>query len=246
MLRLASGVAMLSTLWTLAGAAVAQGETLPKSIVIAGKTLTLQAPMKCPAVQRPRKELARYLNQYDPSEDPREDIRDETPWTKQEIQSIRNDLVEAGFHYPGGQDSVLTWMDFDADGICDFTASAGIGGMRSQDRMFLFRGLPTGEFRLADAYATYMEGSSIVVPYIPIAVSGEKTPILAGKSTLVQWQSAQNKLASCESITYGPQAAKERAAAPALAALCSQVQQIYTWAAAQLPHKNAIPYSNGK
>lgn len=225
-----------------AGCPTSQADTAQTSFTVDGRTLTMQAPVTCAQAQRPRKELARYLSQYDPSDDPKEDIRDETPRTKQEIRLIRKGLVDSGFHYPNGQDSVITWMDFNGDGLCDFTASAGVGGMKAVDRMFLFQGLPKGEFRLVDAYHTYMEGSSILVPYIPLSVSGQKLPVLATPSTLMQWDDGRRQFATCASIQYGPQA-KQRPAPPALAALCPQAQQIYTWAASRLPHENHIPYS---
>jgi hypothetical protein len=217
-------------------------DVIERPLVVAGREVAIQVPVSCTQAQRPRKELARYLSQYDPSDDPKEDIRDETPRTKQEIQLIKNGLVDSGFHYPNGQDSVITWMDFNGDGLCDFTASAGVGGMKAVDRMFLFQGLPKGEFRLVDAYHTYMEGSSIPVPYIPLSVPGEKLPVLATPNTLMQWDTERKQFATCESIQYGPQA-KQRPAPPVLAALCPHAQQIYTWAAGQLPHKNDIPYS---
>lgn len=213
-----------------------------KTFSVAGRALALRSPVTCAQAQRPRRELARYLSQYDPSDDPKEDIRDETPWTRQEIRLVRDGLVQDGFHYPNGQDSVLTWMDFDGDGRCDFTASAGVGGMKPVDRMFLLRGLPTGGFRLVASYSTYMEGSIPPVPYIPISVSGEKLPVLATPSTLMQWNNEHKAFTTCASIEYGPQA-KQRPAPPALAALCPHAQQIYTWAADQLPHRNTIPYS---
>lgn len=217
-------------------------DTTQTSFTVGGRTLTMRASVPCAQAQRPRKELARFLSQYDPSDDPKEDIRDETPRTRQEIQLIKKGLVDSGFHYPNGQDSVITWMDFNGDGLCDFAASAGVGGMKAVDRMFLFQGLPKGEFRLVDAYHTYMEGSSIPVPYIPLSVPGEKLPVLATPSTLMQWDTERKEFATCESIQYGPQA-KQRPIPPVLAALCPHAQQIYTWAAGQLPHKNDIPYS---
>ena len=227
----------------VATCSISHAETPATSLVVGGRILTLQASPACAQAQQPGKALARYLRQYDPSGDPKEDIRDETPWSAQDIQLVKDGLVESGFHYPNGQDSVITWMDANGDGRCDFTASAGIGGMKAVDRMFLFFGLPDGGFRLVDAYYTYMEGSSIVVPYIPITVAGERLPVLANRSTLLQWDNGRRQFATCESIRYGPQA-RRRFAPRALTALCPHVQQIYTWAAAQMPHENEIPYSN--
>ena len=224
-----------------AGCATSHAESTATSLAVSGRRLTLQAPPACAQAQRPGKALARYLHQYDPSGDPKEDIRDETPWSAQEIQTIKRGLVESGLHYPNGQASVITWMDFNADGLCDFTASAGIGGMKSVDRMFLFLGVAKGDFRLVDAYHTYMEGSSLLVPYIPLSVSGEKLPVLATPGTLMQWDNRRKQFATCASMAYGPQA--QQRPAPALAALCPHAQQIYAWAADQLPHKNDLPYS---
>ena len=227
-----------------AGCSTSQADTTQKALAIGGKQLTMQEPVKCASAQRPGRELAKYLSQYDPAQDPKEDIRDETPRTKKEIQLIKMDLVETGFQYPNGRESVITWMDFDADGACDFTASAGVGGMRSIDRMFLFRGLPKGSFQLADAYMTYMAGSSIVVPYIPMTVAGEKLPILVKRDTLMQWQPERKQVVTCETMAPAVQAGKPRPAPAALAALCPHAQQIYTWAAERQPHKNEVPHSN--
>lgn len=213
-----------------------------KALTINGNRLTMQPPIQCGQARRSGKELAKYLIQYDPAQDPKQDSSDETPWTKKEIQLIKNGLVEEGFHFPNGQDSVITWLDFDGDGVCDFTASAGIGGMHSTDRMFLFRGLQKGDFRLADAYNAYMEGRILLQPYIPVRLPGERLPVLVTKATLMQWQNQRKQFATCETITYGPQAKKERSMLPVLAALCPHAQEIYTWAAAQLPHENEIPY----
>jgi len=223
-----------------AGCSTAVAGPADKGLTVAGKTLTLQGPPACAQAPRPRRELAAYLSQYDASGDPKENIDDETPRTPQEIRAIKKSLVEQGFHYPTGKDSVITWMDFDGDGVCDFTASAGIGGMRAVDRMFLFRGLPNKAFRLVDAHYTYMEGATIPVPYIPITVPGEKLPILAKKDTLMQWQAERAQFATCESIAHSP--AGQRPSAPALVALCPHAQRIYTWASDQLPNKNEIAY----
>ena len=80
------------------------------------------------------------------------------------------------------------------------------------------------------------------VPYIPVTVSGERLPVLASGDTLLQWQGKGNRFATCETITYGPQAARQEAAAPALAALCPHASQITDWAAAQMPHQNEVPH----
>ena len=133
-------------------------------------------------------------------------------------------------------------MDVDGDGVCDFTASTGVGGMRSIDRMFLFRGLPNGEFRLIGSDHTYMEDSIILVPYIPLDVPGATLPILVKKYSLMQWQEDRKRFATCETIKYGPEAAKQRAAFPVLAQLCPKAREIYDWAAGQLPRKNEIPH----
>lgn len=219
-----------------AGCAIGHAETTAISLAVGGRTLTLQSPPPaCVQVQRPGNALAAYLRQYDPSGEPKEDIRDETPWSARDIRLIKDGLVESGFHYPNGHDSVITWMDADGDGHCDFTASAGIGGMKAVDRMFLFLGVPHGGFRLADAYSTYMEGSSIVVPYIPLSVTGERLPVLVTRNTLLQWDRKAGRFATCESTQSVPRA---------LAALCPHAQHIYAWAAARMPHANELPYSN--
>lgn len=230
------------TTWlsALAFACAVQHAHAQASFAVAGKQVTVQAAAPCEPRARPSRQLARYLRQYDPSGDPRSDSSDETAWTSQDKRLIREGLVEHGLRYPNGQESVLMWMDFDGDGACDFTASAGIGGMRSTERMFLFRGLPQGAFKLSHAYHTYMEGSMIVVPYIALDVQGEKSPVLASKDTLLQWRPALERLATCESIQHGPQARRHRRAAPALAALCPKARDIYDWAAGQMPHQNEM------
>lgn len=232
-------------LWLVALAVActaSNADATQNTLTISGEKLTLAAPMKCTLGNHSSRALAKYLIQYDPSEDPKEDINDETPRTKEEIQLIKKGLVEDGFHYPNGQESAITWMDFDGDGVCDFTASAGIGGMHDTDRMFLFQGFPNGDFRMIAQDHTYMEGNIRLVPYIPITVLGEKLPLLATKDSLMQWQDGSKKFATCETITYGPQAAKQRAESPMLATLCPYVRKIYDWAANQLPHKNEIPH----
>lgn len=233
-------IALCLTLGTACDASTvaAKGKTL----VINGKTISIAGPGKCSPVHRPSRELARYLRQYDPTWETKQDANDETPHTKEEIQLIKNGLVEDGFRYPNTEESVITWMDVDGDGVCDFTASTGVGGMRSIDRMFLFRGMAKGDFQLIDSDHTYMEGSITVVPYIPLTVSGERLPVLVKKYTLLQWQSDAGRFATCETIKYGPEAAKQRAAFPVLAQLCPKAQEIYDWAADQLPHKNEIPH----
>ena len=206
--------------------------------------MTIHGPVTCAPAQRPGRELARYLSQYDPAQDPKDDIRDETPRTTKQIQLIKMDLVGTGFQYPNGQESAISWIDFDADGACDFTASAGVGGMRSIDRIFLFRGLPNRGFQLADAYMSYVAGSTIVVPYIPVAVAGEKLPVLIKRDTLMQWQPERKQFVTCETIAPRVQSGKRRATPEVLTALCPQSQQIYAWAADQQPHRNEIPHLN--
>ncbi|MCC2961595.1 hypothetical protein LK540_14285 [Massilia sp. IC2-278] len=213
-----------------------------KALTIGGKTIIIAGPGKCSSVHRPGRELARYLRQYDPTWEAKQDANDETPYTKEDIRLIKNGLVEAGFRYPNTEESVITWMDIDDDGVCDFTASTGVGGMRSIDRMFLFRGLGKGSFQLIDSDHRYMEGSITVVPYIPLTVSGERLPVLVKEYTLLQWQADSKRFATCETIQYGPEAANQRAAFPLLAQLCPKAREIYDWAAGQLPHKNIIPH----
>lgn len=214
------------------------------TLSVNGRQLTLAGPPSCAGANRPARQLAKYLAQYDPASDPKDDIYDETPYTRQEIGLMRDGIVEQGFHYPNGQESVITWMDADGDGICDFAASAGMGGKLAIDRMFLFRGLPKGGYKLMDAYHDYKNGSIVIIPYIPLAAHGEKRPILASRDTLSQWRDKLKALVTCESMTYGPQAAKHRAAAPTLAMLCPKAGAIYEWAAKQLPHQNEMPHSS--
>jgi hypothetical protein len=212
-------------------------------LAVAGKTLTMAAPARCAKAAPSRRRVARYLSQYDPAGEPKQDSSDETPWTKKEVALIKRALVEQGFHYPNGQESVITWMDFDGDGTCDFTASAGVGGMYAIDRFFLFRGLQKGGFKLADADLTYMEGSIAPVPYIPVTVSGRRLPMLVKKDSLMLWQPDRRTFATCDSVKYGLQPAKKSAAAKLMIALCPRQQDIYSWAAGQLAHGNGIIYS---
>lgn len=225
-----------------ASGAAFHAEAAEKTLTIGARKLTLQPAATCAPAHRTGTELARNLVQYDPSEEPRENIADETPWTKEEIRLTRESLVENGFHYPNGQDSVITWMDVDGDGFCDFSASTGIGGAKPIDRIFLFRGLPKREFRLAASSYTYMEGAIALIPYIPIRLAEEKLPLVVSQETLMQWHATRGQFATCETIQYGPQAASQRAALPALAALCPQARRIYDWAASQLPRGNALPH----
>lgn len=223
--------------------AAGQGAPAPQSFAIAGRQLTMLAPAACAAAQPPRQNLARFLNQYDPSGEPRGDGVEDTPLHKKEIALTKKGLVEQGFHTPDGQDSVITWMDFDADGACDFTASAGVGGMRSVDRMFLFRGMGKGQFQLVDAYHNFMESSIIVVPYLPLAVAGEKLPLLVKNDNLLMWQSERKQFASCDAIARARVTGEVQPVPPLLTALCPHVRTIYGWAAGQLPHRNEVPYA---
>jgi hypothetical protein len=183
----------------VAACATAGGQAAGSTLTIGGKKLTLQMHAKCPQPRPSRIELAKYLGQYNPSGDPKSDSQDEKPWTKEEKKNIQAGLVEDGFRYPNGNASVITWIDFDGDDICDFTASAGIGGMRPIDRMFLFRGLPNGKFQLIDSGLSYMDSSIALVPYIPIKVSGERLPVIVTSKSnrMLQWQSDSHQLASC-------------------------------------------------
>ena len=225
----------------------ANTQTTAPELIIGGKQLSLQLNIKC-ALSRPSgKILAQYLSQYDPSEEPRSDILDETPWSADEKKIIQDTLIMDGFHYPDGQESIITWMDFDGDGICDFTASAGVGGMRSIDRMFLFRGLPNGKFKLIDYYIAYMANSSILVPYIPIKIIGEKFPILVKGYLIMQWESDRKQFMTCETLLNSDGIKKKifdasKKSNALLIALCPHAQDIYKWAVDQLPQKNELAY----
>lgn len=155
---------------------------------------------RCHRQQFSRAELSTNLAQYDPSRDPRSDIRDETPWSRSEIIEIKKQLVEDGFIYPNGEESVITWMDFDNDGVCDFTGTAGIGGMRSIDRMFLFRGVQKGQFKLVDSHLSFMEGSITIIPYIPVFVKGERVPLIIAPrdGRMLRWRSDGGGFEVCD------------------------------------------------
>lgn len=213
-----------------------------KQLTVGGKNLTLAAPLPCASAQPSRKELAKYLVQYDPSGEPNEDITDETPWTHEEIETARRALVLYGFQYPNGQVSVITWTDFDGDGVCDFSASAGIGGAKSIDRHFLFRGLPGGGFRLVDSDYSYKSTSITIMPHIPIRVAGETLPLLVKEDNILQWQAERKRFVTCDMIQSGPEALKLRAAFSLLAQLCTNPRGMFDWAADQLPHKNELPH----
>lgn len=236
---------VLSLISIVCACAATHAQTPNSFLTIGDKKLTLQLNTKCSQPRPSHKELAQYLYQYDPSHDPRSDIRDVTPWTAQEKKMVKAGLVEDGFQYPNGQKSVITWMDFDGDGICDFTASAGIGGMKPIDRMFLFRGLPNGKFKLMDSYLEYMDSSITLVPYIPVQVSGEKLPVIIGGGILMQWQSERKKFAVCESSAVIAERQKRlgrtiEKSKTVLQALCSHQQDINRWAENQLPHQNSF------
>lgn len=213
-----------------------------KQLTVGGKNLTLAAPPTCASAQPSRKELAKYLVQYDPSGEPNEDITDETPWTHEEIETARRALVLYGFQYPNGQVSVITWTDFDGDGVCDFSASAGIRGAKSIDRHFLFRGLPGGGFRLVDSDYSYKSTSVTILPHIPIRVAGETLPLLVKEDNILQWQAERKRFVTCDMIQSGPEALKLRAAFSLLAQLCINPSGMFDWAADQLPHKNELPH----
>jgi hypothetical protein len=233
----------LAAACTTAGAQAA-GSTL----TIEGKKLTLQMHAKCPQPRPLRKELVKYLAQYDPRQEEGLTAYDEDrPFTENDVKEIRDSLVQFGFTYPNGNASVITWIDFDGDGICDFTTSAGIGGMRPIDRMFLFRGLPNGKFQLIDSDLSYMDSSIALLPYIPIKVSGERLPVIVTSKSnrMLQWQSDSHQLASCEMYsepTYTNLSKKPGQPASALELLCPHIQEIVAWAEKQLPDENAALY----
>lgn len=226
--------------------AMTHAQTANPSLTIGDKKLTLEMNTKCPQPRPSRKQLAQYLAQYDPRQEEGLPIHDEDrPFTQKNIKERQDDLVQDGFEYPNGKESVITWMDFDGDGICDFTASAGIGGMRSVDRMFLFRGLPNGKFKLMDSYFDYMNTSITLVPYVPVQVSGEKLPVIIGNETLMQWQSKHRKFVKCEESSviakHKKQLGKENKKPQTLMdELCSHKSKIYEWAKNQLPHENSL------
>lgn len=95
-----------------------------------------------------------------------------------EISQTRQALAAIGFVHPSGEESAITWMDFDGDGNCGLTATVGAGGMRSIERMMFFRGLGEGRFRLVGAFATDMEAELLRIPYIPVRIAGERLPAL--------------------------------------------------------------------
>ncbi len=228
-------------------ASVTHAQTANSSLTISDKNLTLQMSTKCPQPRPSRKELAKYLAQYDPKQEEGLSTYDEDrPFTKKDIKEMQDYLVKDGFRYPNGKESVITWMDFDGDGICDFTASAGIGGMKSIDRMFLFRGLPNGKFKLMDSYYDYMNTSITLVPYIPIQVSGEKLPVIVGNETLMQWQNEHKKFVKCEESSVTEKRKKHlgkenKKPQTAIEVLCPHISKIHQWADSQLPNKNSIP-----
>src|SRR6476619_4002870 len=80
------------------------------AMTAAGHIVTVQSAPACAKTAPPAAQLARYLRQYDPAGDPRLDIRDERPLTKKEVKAIKNGLVDYGLHYPGGKESVVTWL----------------------------------------------------------------------------------------------------------------------------------------
>ncbi len=242
-----SNLRVLSLISIVVACAMTHAQTANPSLMIGDKNLTLQMNTKCPQPRPSREELAKYLAQYDPKQEEGLSTYDEDrPFTKKDIKEMQDGLVQDGFSYPNGKESVITWMDFDGDGICDFTASAGIGGMKSIDRMFLFRGLPNGKFKLMDSYFDYMNTSITLVPYVPVQVSGEKLPVIIGNETLMQWQSKHRKFVKCEESSviakHKKQLVKENKKPQTLMdELCPHKSKIYEWAIDQLPNKNTIP-----
>ncbi|HEY8607639.1 MAG TPA: hypothetical protein VIM12_11055 [Noviherbaspirillum sp.] len=205
-----------------------------RSTGIPEKRLALDMKRQCARVAPSREDLAKFLAQYDPTSDPRADVYDESSWTNEEIAELRDDLVEFGFIYPNDEPSVITWMDFDMDGNCDFTATVGIGGMRSVQRMMLFRGIGGGAFHLVDAHISYMEVTVTVVPYVPVAIKGETLPVLVLPSggRVLQWNKVGQSFDVCEA------AFPKDSAEGILASICANYQDLVRWTEKRLPNGN--------
>lgn len=183
-----------------------------------------------------REEMALNLVQYDPSSDPKDDLNDETPRTAEEVKRARELLAEVGFVYPNGDESVITWMDFDGDGNCDFTVTVGVGGMRPIERMMLFRGLGNRQFKLVDAHLAYMETNITLIPYIPVRVAGERLPLVVvpRDGRLLRWRADHSGFDTCDA------AGSSMATSPDFATLCEALPRIIRWAENGLPHKNVM------
>lgn len=215
-----------------------------KSFVTAGLTLRLQTKSDCKGVVVDRTSLGRNLAQYDASSDPRADIRDETPRTKKEVEEIRSQLVEDGFVLPNGNNSVITWMDYDNDGICDFTATVGIGGARSTERMMLFRGLGNREFRLADSHLSFMDTEVTLIPYIPVFVSGESVPIILvpRDGRMLRWRKDLATFEVCNAdFPRSDPMRLERVVSPNFRKLCDSFWDIVDRVERKLPDNNRVP-----
>jgi hypothetical protein len=245
----------LIALSLIATASVTAQTALPE-LKIGRDRLTLDLQHPCPRPRPSAETLSKYLVQYDPAGEaglsPEENPK---PYTKRELRFIKEGIVEEGFIRIDGDKHAITWMDFDGDGICDFTGSSGtVGGKASIARYFLFRGLANGRYKLVHSYLEWVPSDLIAVPYIPIRVSGERLPILVNTDrdgSFMQWDPAKKKFVSCdtllETVSKG-KANKPSKSTPvkpqsdlALARLCEHIFEIEEWATNQLPNGNIAP-----
>lgn len=219
------------------------GAIQPETLTVGPWRLALNFSEECTKPRISSGELAKNLSQYDPSRDPRSDIRDETPRSRREIAEIKKQLVEDGFVYPNGRESVITWMDFDLDGICDFTATVGIGGMRSTERMMLFRGLANGKFKLVDSHLSFMDSTITLIPYIPVSIAGNRVPIIVipREGRMLRWREDGAGFESCDTnMRIGDPLRLQNTSSSDFAQLCGHFRKIADWAQERLPEENEM------
>lgn len=225
---------LLAVAWAVVPASVVRAEntvtSLPRSIEVLGRTVTLRHAAKCPEQPTSVKELAKYLKQYDVTlekdflhtgwkhspvrTDPEAgDDRERPTWVlnKNWAQRELNDVIREGFsgrYVLGEERDPIRWMDFTGDGVCDFAAFQSlVGGKTAVGRYFLFRGLKTMGYQLVMSQANDGTGA-YGQAFIPLDVSGERFPIIINASDLVapvfQWNASINGFNVCPQKPHGP------------------------------------------
>lgn len=231
-------------------------------MLISDLALTLIPDAECKRNKRENAEsLSRFLTQYqfDKEWNLQTYHRDEeddhwTPFTPELQKSFSEGLAAYKFRFPSGDLATITWMDFDGDGYCDFTASVGSPGMRPIQRVFLFRGTADGAYQLVLADHLYLEDSVAIVPFIPLGVSGEKLPaVLLGTGdgwNLFQWSPTERAFKACRLPKYGSferpahilsSLFKQTVPAEKFKQICEHIDDVGKWAESQLPHNNIAP-----
>lgn len=242
--------------------ASAQEYKATTSTRVANYSLQLLPAPSCDGKVANAEDLKQYLSQYDVelesslpihptlSKPTRANDAPSKNDREQHKKEISKDIVAAGFGYDSERPVVITWMDFDMDGICDFAAPQLVSSMRPITRVFLFRGLRDNKFELVSSGFEYFNQLVPVFPYVPVSVAGERQPVIVvfsqgGSSTvtdILQWNAKTGGFVSCKKEGDEPLYIKKRAAlsfaGSAQLKLCEKKFEVGAWVIRQLPNEN--------